>query len=97
VPRRIRQVLRPSDIFPPTALDVTLDDIRARRTVLATHDSILVGKYSETLMNHVMATRNGGAMENTDLTGHAGAPGRGPWKEDITYCLESAWKGDITY
>jgi nitrogen fixation protein NifU and related proteins len=36
-----------------------------------------VGKYSETLMDHVMAPRNGGVMENPDLTGHAGAPGRG--------------------
>jgi nitrogen fixation protein NifU and related proteins len=36
-----------------------------------------VGKYSETLMDHVMAPRNGGVIENPDLTGHAGAPGRG--------------------
>jgi nitrogen fixation protein NifU and related proteins len=36
-----------------------------------------VGKYSETLMDHVMAPRNGGVMENPDLTGHAGSPGRG--------------------
>jgi nitrogen fixation protein NifU and related proteins len=38
---------------------------------------VLVGKYSETLMDHVMAARNGGVMENPDLTGHAGSPGRG--------------------
>ena len=36
-----------------------------------------MGKYSETLTDHVMAPRNGGAIENPDLTGHAGAPGRG--------------------
>jgi len=36
-----------------------------------------VGKYSETLTEHVMAPRNGGALEQPDLTGHAGAPGRG--------------------
>ncbi len=36
-----------------------------------------MGKYSETLTEHVMAPRNGGAIENPDLTGHAGAPGRG--------------------
>ncbi len=31
-----------------------------------------MGKYSETLMDHVMAPRNGGRMDNPDLTGHAG-------------------------
>jgi nitrogen fixation NifU-like protein len=36
-----------------------------------------MGKYSETLSEHVMAPRNGGAMESPDLTGHSGAPGRG--------------------
>jgi nitrogen fixation protein NifU and related proteins len=36
-----------------------------------------MGKYSETLTDHVMAPRNGGAIENPDLIGHAGAPGRG--------------------
>ena len=36
-----------------------------------------MGKYSETLTDHVMAPRNGGAIEHPDLTGHAGAPGRG--------------------
>jgi NifU-like protein involved in Fe-S cluster formation len=36
-----------------------------------------MSKYSETLTEHVMAPRNGGALENPDLTGHAGAPGRG--------------------
>ena len=36
-----------------------------------------MGKYSETLTDHVMAPCNGGAIENPDLTGHAGSPGRG--------------------
>ncbi len=36
-----------------------------------------MGKYSEALTEHVMAPRNGGSIENPDLTGHAGAPGRG--------------------
>ena len=36
-----------------------------------------MGKYSETLTEHVMSPRNGGAIESPDLTGHAGAPGRG--------------------
>ncbi len=36
-----------------------------------------MAKYSETLTEHVMAPRNGGAIEDADLTGHAGAPGRG--------------------
>jgi NifU-like protein involved in Fe-S cluster formation len=28
-------------------------------------------------MDHVLSPRNGGIMENPDLTGHAGTPGRG--------------------
>jgi nitrogen fixation protein NifU and related proteins len=36
-----------------------------------------MGKYSETLTDHVMAPRNSGVIENADLTGHAGSPGRG--------------------
>ena len=36
-----------------------------------------MGKYSETLTEHVSAPRNGGTIENPDLTGHAGTPGRG--------------------
>src|SRR5580704_18112777 len=36
-----------------------------------------MAKYSGTLTEHVMAPRNGGAIDNPDLTGHAGAPGRG--------------------
>jgi nitrogen fixation NifU-like protein len=35
-----------------------------------------MGKYSETLTEHVMVPRNSGAIENPDLTGHAGSPGR---------------------
>jgi NifU-like protein involved in Fe-S cluster formation len=36
-----------------------------------------MARFSDTLTEHVMAPRNGGAIENPDLTGHAGAPGRG--------------------
>jgi nitrogen fixation NifU-like protein len=36
-----------------------------------------MGKYSETLTEHVMNPKNGGVIENADLSGHAGAPGRG--------------------
>jgi nitrogen fixation protein NifU and related proteins len=36
-----------------------------------------MGKYSETLTEHVMTPRNSGAIENPDLIGHAGTPGRG--------------------
>jgi nitrogen fixation NifU-like protein len=36
-----------------------------------------MGKYSEMLTEHVMSPRNTGVMENADLTGHAGTPGRG--------------------
>ena len=39
--------------------------------------AVPMGKYSETLTEHVMAPRNGGSIENPDLTGHAGSPGRG--------------------
>src|SRR6516165_7753875 len=38
-----------------------------------------MGKYSETLMDHVVTPRNTGIMDDPDLTGHAGAPGRGPF------------------
>ncbi len=44
-----------------------------------------MGKYSETLTEHVMVPRNGGWMENPDVTGHAGAPGRGAF---IIRCLK---------
>jgi NifU-like protein involved in Fe-S cluster formation len=36
-----------------------------------------MAKYSETLSEHVMTPRNGGVIEDADLTGHAGSPGRG--------------------
>ena len=36
-----------------------------------------MGKYSETMMDHVLSPRNGGVLEYADLTGHAGTPGRG--------------------
>jgi nitrogen fixation NifU-like protein len=36
-----------------------------------------MSRFSETLSEHVMAPRNGGVIENADLTGHAGVPGRG--------------------
>jgi nitrogen fixation protein NifU and related proteins len=36
-----------------------------------------MAKYSDTLTDHVLAPRNGGPIENPDLVGHAGAPGRG--------------------
>ncbi len=36
-----------------------------------------MARFSETLTEHVMSPRNSGPMENADLTGHAGTPGRG--------------------
>jgi nitrogen fixation protein NifU and related proteins len=36
-----------------------------------------MGKYSETMMDHVLSPRNGGVMESPALTGRAGSPGRG--------------------
>src|SRR5271156_4871555 len=36
-----------------------------------------MSKYSETMMDHALAPRNGGVLEHPDLTGHAGTPGRG--------------------
>lgn len=44
---------------------------------LAMGSKAIMGKYSETLTEHVMSPRTGGVMEDPDLTGHAGAPGRG--------------------
>ena len=38
-----------------------------------------MGKYSDTLMDHFTSPRNSGALESPDVTGHAGAPGRGPF------------------
>jgi nitrogen fixation protein NifU and related proteins len=34
-------------------------------------------RYSEILTEHVVAPRNAGAIDDPDVTGHAGAPGRG--------------------
>ena len=36
-----------------------------------------MGKYSETLTEHVMAPRNVAPLDAPDLTGRSGAPGRG--------------------
>jgi nitrogen fixation protein NifU and related proteins len=36
-----------------------------------------MGKYSETMMDHVLSPRNGGVMEDPGLAGHSGTPGRG--------------------
>jgi nitrogen fixation protein NifU and related proteins len=38
-----------------------------------------MGKYSDTLMDHFTSPRNSGPMEASDLVGHAGSPGRGPF------------------
>ena len=38
-----------------------------------------MARYSETLTEHATAPRNGGVLQNPDLTGHAGSPGRGPF------------------
>jgi nitrogen fixation protein NifU and related proteins len=43
-----------------------------------------MGKFSDTLMDHLMAPRNTGVMENPDLTGVAGSPGRGAF---LVLCL----------
>ena len=39
----------------------------------------MMGKYSETLMEHFTSPRNSGAMESPDLVGHSGTPGNGPF------------------
>jgi nitrogen fixation protein NifU and related proteins len=36
-----------------------------------------MARFSETLTEHLLAPRNSGVIENPDLTGHAGTPGRG--------------------
>jgi len=38
-----------------------------------------MGKYSDTLMDHFLSPRNSGPLECPDATGHAGAPGQGPF------------------
>ena len=43
-----------------------------------------VGKYSETLMDHVTAPRNTGVLDHPDLTGMAGTPGSGAF---LILCL----------
>jgi nitrogen fixation NifU-like protein len=43
-----------------------------------------MGKFSDILMDHVTAPRNTGVMENPDLMGMAGAPGRGAF---LVLCL----------
>jgi NifU-like protein involved in Fe-S cluster formation len=36
-----------------------------------------MSKFSEIMMDHVLSPRNGGVLEQPDLTGRAGTPGRG--------------------
>jgi NifU-like protein involved in Fe-S cluster formation len=36
-----------------------------------------MAKYSETLTEHAVAPQNGGVIEDANLTGHSGSPGRG--------------------
>jgi nitrogen fixation NifU-like protein len=43
-----------------------------------------MGRFSDILMDHVTAPRNTGVMENPDLTGMAGSPGRGAF---LVLCL----------
>jgi nitrogen fixation NifU-like protein len=38
-----------------------------------------MGKYSDILMDHFFAPRNGGRMEGPDRVGQAGTPGQGPF------------------
>ncbi|WP_422927504.1 iron-sulfur cluster assembly scaffold protein [Singulisphaera sp. PoT] len=38
-----------------------------------------MGKYSDTLMDHFTSPRNSGTLDAPHLTGHSGAPGRGPF------------------
>lgn len=38
-----------------------------------------MGRFSDTFMDHFTAPRNAGTLDAPDLTGHAGAPGRGPF------------------
>jgi nitrogen fixation NifU-like protein len=38
-----------------------------------------MGLHSDTFMDHFLAPRNSGAMAEPDRTGHAGAPGQGPF------------------
>lgn len=38
-----------------------------------------MGTYSDALMDHFSSPRNSGPMEDPDLVGRAGAPGKGPF------------------
>src|SRR5262245_9864157 len=38
-----------------------------------------MGLHSDTFMDHFLSPRNSGAMSDPDRTGHAGAPGQGPF------------------
>jgi nitrogen fixation NifU-like protein len=49
------------------------------REVFGSTGRAMVGKYSDILMDHFTAPRNSGALDSPDATGHAGAPGRGPF------------------
>jgi nitrogen fixation NifU-like protein len=39
----------------------------------------MMGRFSETLMDHFTAPRNSGTLEAPDRTGRAGTPGQGPF------------------
>ncbi len=52
---------------------------QALHPILGSRELTLMSKYSETLMDHLLAPRNGGVIKEPDLAGHAGAPGRGPF------------------
>ncbi len=51
-----------------------------------------MAKYSETLTEHVMAPRNGGVIEDADLTNLAGSPGRcASLGSDLLCAEERCW------
>ena len=54
-----------------------IDSRKPSRSVCS-EANVPVGKYSDTLVEHVMAPRNGGGMDGPDLTGHAGRPDEKP-------------------
>jgi nitrogen fixation NifU-like protein len=39
----------------------------------------MMGRFSETLMDHFLSPRNSGSMDAPDRTGRAGTPGQGPF------------------
>jgi NifU-like protein involved in Fe-S cluster formation len=49
-----------------------------------------VGKYSDTLMDHVTAPRNSGVIECPHVTGLAGTPGNGPFM--VVYLKIEGWR-----